>query len=84
MHRAVTADGVDVACKLQYPDMLSAVDADLSQLKIVLGMFEKYDRSIGTGDVFKEVSDRLREELDYKREAQSTKLYAHMLGNESA
>ena len=28
VHRAMTLDGVEVACKLQYPDMASAVEAD--------------------------------------------------------
>src|SRR3546814_8185704 len=31
VHRAVSRDGRDLACKLQYPDMLSAVEADLQQ-----------------------------------------------------
>ena len=34
VHRAVGHDGTDYACKLQYPDMASAVEADLKQLKL--------------------------------------------------
>jgi predicted unusual protein kinase regulating ubiquinone biosynthesis (AarF/ABC1/UbiB family) len=34
VHRARTLDGADVACKLQYPDMASAVEADLAQLDL--------------------------------------------------
>ena len=30
VHKAVGPDGRDLACKLQYPDMSSAVEADLS------------------------------------------------------
>jgi predicted unusual protein kinase regulating ubiquinone biosynthesis (AarF/ABC1/UbiB family) len=30
VHKAVTKDGETVACKLQYPDMASAIDADLN------------------------------------------------------
>jgi predicted unusual protein kinase regulating ubiquinone biosynthesis (AarF/ABC1/UbiB family) len=32
VHKAVTPDGRTVACKLQYPDMQSAIAADLNQL----------------------------------------------------
>jgi len=35
VHRAMTLDGEAVACKLQYPDMQAAVEADLSQLEIL-------------------------------------------------
>src|SRR5437588_4987871 len=33
VHRAKALDGTPVACKLQYPDMQSAVEADLQQLE---------------------------------------------------
>lgn len=82
VHRAVTHDGVSVACKLQYPDMQSAVESDLQQLKMVLGLFEKVDRAVSTAEVQKEIADRLREELDYKQEARHTALYTHMLAEE--
>src|SRR5690554_4851138 len=39
VHRAVSLDGRDLACKLQYPDMMSAVEADLQQLKILFGIY---------------------------------------------
>lgn len=83
VHRAVTRDGTRVACKLQYPDMAAAVDADLAQLKIILGLFEKYDQSVMTGDVVEEIAARLYEELDYAREARHTALYAHILRDEA-
>ena len=38
-HRATAHDGRKLACKLQYPDMASAVEADLGQLKTLLGLF---------------------------------------------
>lgn len=72
----------ELACKLQYPDMQSAIDTDLQQLKILFGLYQKYDSSIQTKNIHAELSERLREELDYKREAQNTKLYAYMLRDE--
>src|SRR3974390_609231 len=35
VHRARARDGAQLACKLQYPDMQSAVEADLSQLQLL-------------------------------------------------
>jgi predicted unusual protein kinase regulating ubiquinone biosynthesis (AarF/ABC1/UbiB family) len=82
VHRAVTHDGRKVACKLQYPDMSAAVAADLGQLRLVMGIFEKYDQSVMTDGIQKEIAARLYEELDYVREARHAALYAHMLKDE--
>jgi len=82
VHRAVALDGRALACKLQYPDMQSAVEADLSQLKLVMGLYERYDRAVSTGEIHAEIADRLREELDYQREARHIALYRRMLAKE--
>ena len=84
VHKAVTHDGMNVACKLQYPDMRSAIDADLRQLKVIFSIFERYDKAISTKYIHEELSTRLLEELDYKREARHCKLYNHMLRDEPA
>lgn len=80
VHRAKSLDGRLLACKLQYPDMQSTVEADLSQLKIILGLFERYDRAVSTKKVHEEISERLREELDYERERRNMSLYRDILG----
>lgn len=82
VHRAVTTDGKQVACKLQYPDMASAVEADLRQLKLIFSIYERYDNAISTNQIHTEISERLREELDYRREARSMTLYGAMLAEE--
>ncbi len=84
VHRAVTPEGVEVACKLQYPDMESAVIADLKQLKMTLAVFEQYDRTIATSEIQKEIAARLHEELDYEREARHMQLYGFMLKDEKS
>jgi predicted unusual protein kinase regulating ubiquinone biosynthesis (AarF/ABC1/UbiB family) len=83
VHRAVGLDGRLLACKLQYPDMQSAVEADLSQLKLVMLLYERYDRAVSTGDIHTEIAERLREELDYGREARHIALYRRMLAKET-
>jgi predicted unusual protein kinase regulating ubiquinone biosynthesis (AarF/ABC1/UbiB family) len=83
VHKAVSHDGQVLACKLQYPDMVSAIAADLRQLKLILSLYGKYDSSVKTDAVHMELSARLYEELDYVREAKATKLYGHMLADET-
>lgn len=82
VHRATQEDGTRLACKLQYPDMASAIDSDLKQLKLIFSIYERYDKAISTKRIYEELSERLREELDYEREAKAMLLYQHMLANE--
>ncbi|MCB9949195.1 MAG: AarF/ABC1/UbiB kinase family protein [Rhodospirillaceae bacterium] len=83
VHKAVHHDGRLLACKLQYPDMRSAVEADLNQLKLILGIFERYDKAISTRQIHAEISARLREELDYDLEGRHCRLYRSMLAEEA-
>ena len=76
VHRAVAHDGRLLAAKLQYPDMQSAVEADLTQLKLAFALHARMNPAIDTAEILKEVSARLREELDYDLEARHTALYA--------
>jgi predicted unusual protein kinase regulating ubiquinone biosynthesis (AarF/ABC1/UbiB family) len=82
VHRATALDGTELACKLQYPDMTSAVEADLRQLKLAMGLYERYDRAVTTTEIHAEIAERLREELDYEREAAHMRLYRAILGRE--
>ncbi|MDA0909074.1 MAG: AarF/UbiB family protein [Proteobacteria bacterium] len=79
VHRATSHDGLKLACKLQYPDMASAVQADLRQLKLIFSLYERYDKAISTSDIHTELAERLEEELNYKREASNMRLYRYML-----
>jgi predicted unusual protein kinase regulating ubiquinone biosynthesis (AarF/ABC1/UbiB family) len=79
VHRALAPDGTTLACKLQYPDMQSAVEADLRQLAVVFAIHRRLDPAIDTSEIIKEVSARVREELDYRREAKHVALYADIL-----
>lgn len=84
VHKAVSKeDGRALACKLQYPDMHAAIEADLRQLQIIFSIYERYDQSIRTSHIHDELAERLKEELDYALEAKHCKLYAHMLEGEA-
>jgi len=82
VHKATLHDGREVACKLQYPDMDSAIAADLSQLKLMFSLYESYDQSIQTTNIHHELKDRLYEELDYQLESRHCGLYNYMLRDE--
>ena len=79
VHRARSLDGKELACKLQYPDMQSAVEADLSQLELLFALHRRFEPAIDTSEIAKEIKARIREELDYRREAKHVALYADML-----
>jgi predicted unusual protein kinase regulating ubiquinone biosynthesis (AarF/ABC1/UbiB family) len=82
VHAARSHDGRRLACKLQYPDMRSAVEADLRQLKLIFSIYRRYDPAIETSNIHAEIAARLREELDYRLEARHMKLYGAMLKGE--
>jgi predicted unusual protein kinase regulating ubiquinone biosynthesis (AarF/ABC1/UbiB family) len=84
VHRARAHSGEELACKLQYPDMQSAVEADLTQLDFIFAVYKRMDPVIDTSEIVKEIAARLREELDYEREAKHIHLYTEMLANEPA
>jgi len=75
VHRATARDGRVLAVKLQYPDMQSAVEADLGQLGILFSIHRRMRPAVETSEMLKEISARLREELDYGLEAKHMRLY---------
>ena len=82
VHRAVGHDGRHLAVKLQYPDMASAVEADLSQLDVLFALMRRLRPQIDTSELAVEVGDRLREELDYDRERRHMAVYRAMLAED--
>jgi predicted unusual protein kinase regulating ubiquinone biosynthesis (AarF/ABC1/UbiB family) len=81
VHRATAHDGRVLACKLQYPDMASAVEADLKQLQMLFSLHRRMSPAIDTREIAKEISARVREELDYAREAAHIAMYQEILAD---
>src|SRR5439155_23537440 len=79
VHRARAHGGEELACKLQYADMQSAVEADLQQVLWIFAIHRRMDPAIDTTEIAKEIGARIREELDYRREAKHVALYRAML-----
>jgi len=82
VHRAMSHDGRVLAVKLQYPDMQSAVEADLVQLGVLFSIHRRMRPAVETSEMLKEIAARLREELDYELEAKHTRLYGIIFEND--
>lgn len=82
VHKAESKEGQILACKLQYPDMNSIVEADLTQLKLILSLYEASLKALKTQEIYEEIKARLWEELDYELEAKHIALYEYILRDE--
>jgi predicted unusual protein kinase regulating ubiquinone biosynthesis (AarF/ABC1/UbiB family) len=87
VHRAVTRDGIEVAVKIQYPGVEDTVEQDLQNLKLLLRTLQALGhdvmrQKIDTGSVYKELEQRLREELDYLNEARNMTEFGRRLGDD--
>lgn len=81
VHYARDLQENELACKLQYPDMLSTVNADLNQLSMLFFLYEKWGNAIDTTQISHEIKERLLQELDYRQEARNAKLYGDIFQN---
>ena len=82
VHQAILKDGTKVACKLQYPGIDRAVDADLRQIKWLADIYHMWGRALDTVSIQAELRERLHEELDYEHEAQNTEIYQKIFEND--
>jgi predicted unusual protein kinase regulating ubiquinone biosynthesis (AarF/ABC1/UbiB family) len=86
VHRARLKNGEEVAVKIQYPGIDATVRQDLGNLKLLLRTLQAIAgdlmrQKIDTRTIYRELEERLVEELDYRIEARNTmefnRLYAH-------
>ena len=87
VHRATTRDGREVAVKVQYPGVEKTVEQDLGNLKMLLMTLQAIGRDvmrqkIDCNAVYKELEERLREELDYVREARNMTEFGRLLADD--
>lgn len=71
VHRAVWADGRDVAVKIQYPGAAKALMADLRQISRLSRLFGVMAPGLDVKPLVAELQARVAEELDYSMEAQA-------------
>jgi predicted unusual protein kinase regulating ubiquinone biosynthesis (AarF/ABC1/UbiB family) len=75
VHRAQHHDGTALACKLQYPHMIDTVESDLSNFRLILGLYHTFNKALDTAEIQQEIKDHLLEELDYENESSNIKRY---------
>ncbi len=79
VHKAIEKNKSNLlACKLQYPDMLSSINADLKQLKLILKIYKQIESAINTEDIYYELKERLIEEADYFNEFKNILIYKNI------
>ncbi|PHQ14305.1 ABC1 kinase family protein [Marinobacter profundi] len=76
VHRARLHNGTDVIVKVQYPGVDESCDSDLKQLRLALklgGLLKMPKEAVD--QLFGEIRERLKEELDYENEANNLRLF---------
>ena len=82
VHQAIQKNKRELlACKLQYPDMVSSISADLKQLKLILKIYKQIESTINTEDIYLELKERLYEEADYNNEIRNILIYKNIFKN---
>ncbi len=68
VHRAMTADGRDIAIKIQYPGVRRSIDSDVDNVATLLRLSNLLPRTLDIAPVLAEAKRQLHEEADYVRE----------------
>jgi len=71
-------DGREVAVKVQYPGVASAVRADLQNLDMIMRLLKRMTPGMDIKAVAEEIRERIVEELDYELEAQNQRSLARI------
>jgi predicted unusual protein kinase regulating ubiquinone biosynthesis (AarF/ABC1/UbiB family) len=87
VHRARLKSGEEVAVKVQYPGVAGTVEEDLGNLKLLLRTIQgiAHDvmrQKIDTAAIYRELEERVREELDYLGEAHNMAEFARLFGDD--
>ncbi|MGC2372472.1 MAG: AarF/ABC1/UbiB kinase family protein [Solirubrobacteraceae bacterium] len=78
VYRATLKDGREVAVKVQYPGVASAVRADMQNLDMIMRLLKRMTPSLDVKGVTAEIGERIGEELDYELEAQNQRSLARI------
>lgn len=82
VHKAVHKfTGKEVVFKVQYPNVATAIDSDLSIFKHLLKVTNVVPQTKALDAWFEEVRELLHREVDYQLEAQTTKRFANYLAD---
>jgi predicted unusual protein kinase regulating ubiquinone biosynthesis (AarF/ABC1/UbiB family) len=83
VHRAAMPDGRRVAVKVQYPGVAEAIRADLANTELLTTVFRFVQSTVAGAlpdlrHATQELTERISEELDYRREAANMTAFAEL------
>jgi predicted unusual protein kinase regulating ubiquinone biosynthesis (AarF/ABC1/UbiB family) len=85
VHRATLPDGREVAVKVQHPGIERAIESDLKNGSVLEGMLSMLGpRALNTKQMYEEVAERFREELDYQLEAERQQMFRRIHAGDPA
>jgi predicted unusual protein kinase regulating ubiquinone biosynthesis (AarF/ABC1/UbiB family) len=76
VHRAITKDGRAVAVKVQYPGIATTITSDMRNASLLRKIIGAAFRGLDVQSLVDELGERLKEEVDYQREAENQELFA--------
>ncbi|HUL65451.1 MAG TPA: AarF/ABC1/UbiB kinase family protein [Burkholderiaceae bacterium] len=82
VHRARTADGRDLALKIQYPGVARSIKSDVDNFAAVLHVLKLLPHDVDISGMAAETARELRLEADYLAEAASLERYAGLVADE--
>lgn len=83
VHKAVHKfSGRTVVLKVQYPNVANAIDSDLAIFRQLLKITNAVPQTKALDDWFLEIKELLHTEVDYQKEADTTKRFAQYLAND--
>jgi predicted unusual protein kinase regulating ubiquinone biosynthesis (AarF/ABC1/UbiB family) len=75
VHRAQLHDGTPVAVKVQYPGVREAIEHDLANVGVLVGLAGALSSGLDAGPIVRDLKEGIRGELDYQREAASQRRF---------
>jgi predicted unusual protein kinase regulating ubiquinone biosynthesis (AarF/ABC1/UbiB family) len=81
VHRATTADGREVALKIQYPGIRASIDSDVDNVATLIRLSGLVPASLDLAPMLAEAKRQLHEEADYAREADCLAQFGALLGD---
>ena len=82
VHRARARDGRDLALKIQYPGVARSIDSDVDNMALFLRLANILPIEMDISGIIAEVKRQLREEADYRLEADNLRRYRRLVRDE--
>jgi predicted unusual protein kinase regulating ubiquinone biosynthesis (AarF/ABC1/UbiB family) len=82
VHRARSRDGRDLALKIQYPGVARSIDSDVDNMAMFLRVAKILPIEMDISGIVAEVKRQLREEADYRIEADNLRRYRRLVRDE--